>query len=182
MTIKQPSITARIGALFRGSNSDLGKLRRQIAKLKDERAIIIESRLPKEEALARLLQFVDAEADSFDGYGRFINAASTHDADPGSIEGFELWQGARAPDAGPILCWLLRDTIKEKLAETIRASDYPEGIPSNQRAVAIADIERQLFQLEREEEALICEAEEAGIEIERREDCDPRIVLEVMGL
>jgi len=56
-------------------------------------------------------------------------------------------------------------------------SDHAAGLPLQERASAIARIDRQLASLEVDEETEIRIAEARGLTIDRRPDCDPRLVL-----
>jgi len=165
----------KIRALFAGANSDLEQIRAEIGELKRQREEVINTSLPKAEALERLVEFVDSEADSFGAEYRFLNAAATPDAAPQDIGAFEIGRG----DTGPLLCWLFGETIKERLSELVEQTKYNEGIPAAEREAAAAEIDRRLLALETEEEEIITSAETAGMDIPRRGDCDPRIVLEV---
>lgn len=167
--------TNRLAGVINTLANDIKKLRQQINDLKHQRDEIINHRLPKSEALARLVEFVDSEAESFDAWHRFGNAAATVDAWPHDIKGFEIARG----DIGPLLCWLLGDTIKRRLTGLMEQSNYIEGLPAAEREVAVSKIKSQILDLERTEEAIIIEAEEAGFSIQRRTDFDPAVVLEV---
>lgn len=52
-----------------------------------------------------------------------------------------------------------------------------EAMPRDQRAARIAEVEAELLDLETTEEAMIRQAERAGVEILRRANADPRAVL-----
>ena len=166
--------TNRLSRLIGDVSSEIKQIRLQIADLKQQRDDILTHRVPKPEALARLLEFVDSEAESFDAWYRFGNAVATPDARQHDINGFEIMRG----DSGPLLCWLLGDTIKQRLSRLIEQSDYIEGLPAAERESAVSRIEYQIIDLERSEEAIIAEAEEAGFGIQRRPDFDPAVVLE----
>lgn len=172
---QKTTIGAHITALFGSTTGDLAKLRNQITELKQQRDHVASGRLTKAETIQRLAEFVDNEAAGFDARHRFANAASTSGATPIDITGFQVWKG----DAGPLLCWLLGDAIKHRLAELVEESNLPEGLPADKRPAAIKELEARINALEVEEEAIITDAEAAGMDIPRREDCDPRVVLEV---
>ena len=48
-----------------------------------------------------------------------------------------------------------------------------------ERRERVAALDSEIHELEIQEEALVSEAEEVGLEIDRRVDADPRIVLEI---
>lgn len=175
--MSQQTLSGRINALFNSATRDLANLREQISDLKQQRDKIALGRLTKNETIQRLNEFVDNEAAGFDAKHRFANAAATSDATPRDITGFHVWQG----DAGPLLCWLLGDAIKFRFAELVEECGIPEGLPANKRAEAIRELDTRIYALEVAEEAVIMDAEAAGMTIPRREDCDPRVVLEVKG-
>lgn len=172
---QKTTLAGRITTLFSNTTGDLAKLRNQIADLKQQRDRVASGRLTKAETIQRLNEFVDNEAAGFNAKDRFANAASTSDATPSDITGFQVWKG----DAGPLLCWLLGDAIKHRLAELVEESNFPEGLSADKRPAAIKGLEARIYALEVEEEAIITDAEAAGMDIPRREDCDPRVVLEV---
>jgi len=172
---QKKTLAGRIGAIFSSTTGYLANLRDNIDNLKQQRDQIVNGRLTKAETIKRLNEFVDDEAASFDANYRFANAASTHDATPRDITGFQIFGN----DAGPLLCWLLGDAIKHRLSEMVEESNLSEGITASKRQEVIAEIEARIYSLEVEEETIITDAEEAGMEIPRREGCDPRVVLEV---
>lgn len=66
-----------------------------------------------------------------------------------------------------------------KMAVAELTSQYKgrEAMPRDQRAARIAEVEAELLDLETTEEAMIRQAERAGLEILRRANADPRAVL-----
>lgn len=81
-------------------------------------------------------------------------------------------------DLGPVLSLVVGP---ERLAAVLAVylESRPDGITATERAAQIAEIEAQLLELERAEEALIEASEAAGLPIARRGDADPRAVLGV---
>ncbi len=55
----------------------------------------------------------------------------------------------------------------------------PQGISSSARAKGLEKLDRQIRGLELEEEALFCKLEAGGVDVHRRADVSPEIVLEV---
>jgi len=81
-------------------------------------------------------------------------------------------------DLGPVLAWVLGpDRLAAALAPSLERFD--DGPTAADRATQLAEIDRQLLELERAEERLIVGLEQAGTPIVRRGDADPRAVLEV---
>ena len=75
------------------------------------------------------------------------------------------------------LCWLLRDTLLERIDAIVQATDYPEGLPSTERPARRAELEAQLEQLEAREEVAIRALEAEGRQIPRRQEARPELVL-----
>ncbi len=69
------------------------------------------------------------------------------------------------------------DTLRERLAAELGRLDYQPGPPAAERLALLESLEQQLRELELREEALIVQAEESGLSIDRREGCSPEIVL-----
>jgi outer membrane murein-binding lipoprotein Lpp len=77
---------------------------------------------------------------------------------------------------GPAAVLLLgAEVVAERLLAGI--DEVPEGVDTDERLTRIAEIGAELDRLEAEEEALICAAEAEGIEVLRRPDARPEIVL-----
>jgi hypothetical protein len=82
---------------------------------------------------------------------------------------------APSGSASALLCWLFRDQIVELC--TARLEQVAGGITAADRAARIAELERQLFQLEHDEEQLIEAAVAAGLEVHRRPHASPYALL-----
>lgn len=79
-------------------------------------------------------------------------------------------------DLGPVLaCLYSVDQLREFLLAGIE--EIPEGLDAADKAQRLQEIEAELLDLEREEEALIVESENDGQPIQRRRDARPEIVL-----
>lgn len=68
----------------------------------------------------------------------------------------------------------LRSIMKQSIVPYVGG-----GITAEDRESRIAELEKQLYELEVEEEQLISKLEDDGVEIYRRHDIDPSIVLGV---
>jgi hypothetical protein len=78
---------------------------------------------------------------------------------------------------GILHAWIDPAGLTKKL--TTLARPHATGtVPMAERPQLQADLERRLFEAETAEEALVVQAEAAGLEIFRRPDIDPAIVLE----
>jgi hypothetical protein len=79
-----------------------------------------------------------------------------------------------------MLCWLMPDTVIARLDEALEAMPRnDDALPVAERAAKLAEIERQIFQLELQEETLISAAAKDGTVVARRPDQSPASVLEV---
>ncbi|MGY4158282.1 hypothetical protein ACVINW_004124 [Bradyrhizobium sp. USDA 4461] len=77
----------------------------------------------------------------------------------------------QVPDVIGLLCWLLRDTLVEKVSELIDAnSDDAAALPANEREKQLAQIESDKLITERKEVALVQAARAAGDAVEHRND------------
>jgi hypothetical protein len=78
-----------------------------------------------------------------------------------------------------VLCAIAGDGMRAVLRDAIGAylAPHPPGLPLAERELRAAEIDEEIFALEWEEERLIEQAEEAGMEIEGRGDADPRAIL-----
>jgi len=82
----------------------------------------------------------------------------------------------------PLLVWLFRDEIKERLGKLIDAAPQKGALTDAERVRRFEEIAAKRFELERHEEAIISAAEAAGQIIARRRDADPRAILEIVEL
>lgn len=79
-------------------------------------------------------------------------------------------------DLGPLMVAMIgADKVASVLLADLAA--VPEGLPSAERDARLKAIAAELFELEVEEERLICETEAEGAPIQRRGDARPEIVL-----
>lgn len=153
--------------------TELGKIRKTILAIQDERNWIETSRPSKEELISRFNRQVDDLAENSQVIKHMFAEMNPFHERVGLING-----GINGVDLGPILCGLLGDEIKQKMADKIAALDYEAGPPLSERQKLLAQNADQLLQLEIAEEELICEAEQRGWLIERRPDVRPEIFLE----
>lgn len=166
-----------------GFHHDLQDLRARIAEAVDEIAWIESAPLPKDEIAERLAAAVDREAARFEAghRGQLIH---------GDIDGVLIassvnvinapggtGSGVGTLDVGPMLCWLLPDHVKARLATAVDALDFESGPPLDQRPGLSADAQQRKHAMEVEEECMTCEGEEAGLDVPRRADADPAVIL-----
>lgn len=120
----------------------------------------------QDEALARLDEWIASVSNTsiaVNFAGRFTSPVFRM---PASVVPPELLSAA--------MCGPLRDMVAEKISEEYGTSD---GLSAADRARRIEQMTRQLLELELAEEAIIRKAEDAGIDVLRRMDADPRAVL-----
>jgi hypothetical protein len=177
---------AKAVAQFR---ADVEGIRQQIYALKEDLDWLQDGPLAKEDAIAHMETYIDSLADGYDAqyglsgavYGRGTADLERMLAMPGRISA-----GAQAiggvvigmVDVGAkhLLAFLFGDILKTRFREALEKRDN-WGPPKDKRAEMVCDTKARLHALEVEEEALIEAAEEAGVEIVRRDDCDPAVVL-----
>ncbi|TYB81765.1 hypothetical protein [Maritimibacter fusiformis] len=166
----------------------LGEIRSRIDELRDQRDAIESRPLP----LASVEREVDAWLDTTVAnavtalpVNRFATPKERRRGEPDFELPLPLRHGANTPDAGPavgILLGLLVATNREafKMILLGRLGDYyenREGIEPSAAADLISEIDNEIWSLEHDEEFLIRDAEAAGLELQRRPDANPEIVL-----
>lgn len=77
--------------------------------------------------------------------------------------------------------WLDKERLLGALVRELEdtATDGPDAMSEADKSARLAELEAELFELERDEEAFVCEALERGLDIERRVHADPRAVMSV---
>ena len=153
----------------------LAKLRAEIVQLGEERAKIEGASVPRDEALDLIERTISHNASRVGSTYGFLLRPGTSPAD------LDLVPNGQVASA---FCSFLPDLVREKLiAEVDRnLAERPSGLPTEERPAALAEIDAAIRKLGVEEEQIITEAEAAGIELDRREDADPAIVLGVTEL
>lgn len=76
-----------------------------------------------------------------------------------------------------ILASIFKEELKANLLEGLDSHEYEAGLPQRERPQRLSELKADLFELECREEALIEDADKRGIEILRRADADPVVVL-----
>ena len=165
--------------------TDLSRLREQIARIRHELSALDDDALPPAEWRERLLAWVDREAAAFDERARFelTSARVLYNGHQTEVTALDLTVRpgigddlARVSGAG-ILCWLMRDTLVAKIDAIVAETDYEFGLPLSERPARRRKLQEQLDRIEAEEEFLIRALETAGREIDRRPDARPELVL-----
>lgn len=164
----------------------VAEVREQIAAISEEIVFYESAPLPKSEIVERAAAAVDREA------AKFIAFAQVGDlVHRGEVAGLLELTGQTqviapgSPIAGinvkisPLLAWLFGSAIKDRLTAAIEQGeiDFAEGPPSAEKPELIRSARARLHALGVEEEGLIEQAEAVSIEIARRPDVDPAVVL-----
>jgi hypothetical protein len=149
--------------------------------------------LPIDDAIARLVADVDAHAEALD-FGAIVklrpqlrSQAWSSSERPDAQGHLELPTRQVAMDGGRLIeldqshgliCWLMRDALiergKEELAKLYAGR---AGLSIEERAARIAELDAEILDAERAEEAFIRLAEAAGTNIRRRPLANPLAVL-----
>ena len=173
---------------FEYLNKNVSNKREKIAELQKEKQVLQTALLSKQEVMHNIDSFVGTNFDSFLGDINLSNITNP-DGRPGdfnlnvfgplvgqSING--VLSGSSKIDLAPALCFLMGDQIKEKLKGLVGEMSVGFGPSMSEREKLIDEIDAKIYKLEIEEEKIIMEADTQGFEIFRREDCDPKVVLE----
>lgn len=181
MTIAE-KFTAGAAALQR----EVDEIRQQIAATRDEVDWIENAPLDREEVKQRVAAAVTRAGAAF-----LENARLGDVVHRGEIAELLEIQGranliSDAAIAGldiklaPLLCWLMPDPVTQRICAAIDGGEiaFESGPPTAERPALIEAARERLFSLECDEEQLISDAEEAGIEIGRRADASPEVILD----
>lgn len=179
------SITSTLQKVSATLDRDLTDLRQRVQETKDEIEWIGSAPPLKDEAIKRVDAAVDCAASKFDfsgsardlldgnGIGDLLKVTSN--AQVVVDDGFGVAKVSQ--DLGPMLAWLLTDALKMRLCTAIEELNYEAGPPADERPALLAGARERLHSLEAEEENLISDAENAGMDVQRRADADPAIIL-----
>ena len=153
----------------------LAEIRVQIADLKHSLETSKTASLPLVDVEASINATVDTWASKFDAdwLGRcFVS--------PEAIMTPESFVNACSGEEGKlaiILAWHDSAGLKKKLIDAARPYAAGKGMAQQDRPAFLRKQEAQLFKLETEEEVLVCQLEADGLEVFRRPDADPAIIL-----
>jgi len=88
-------------------------------------------------------------------------------------------QAMSAPSgsASRLMAWVHRDALLKRLLAEIK--DEEGSISSEERPQRVRQTEQHLLALEISEEKLVCHAIAAGLEVHRRPDCSPWVLLDL---
>ncbi|RKQ73487.1 hypothetical protein [Oceanibaculum indicum] len=158
----------------------LAALRDRITDIKSEIAMVEQAAPSLEEVEAKIDQWIAQRASNWDCLGRTFATATgtgpTVDYDP--FRASDVHEVNRLPLA---LCALVPERIKAAMMGDARAAldVAPMQLTAPERHEKLQQLRSDLFAMEVDEERMICDAEEAGLDVDRRPDADPRAVLAV---
>ena len=174
------SAVARMTKATTDLRSEIDRIRGEIRKLNRERENVLAAPLPLKEAEERLGAWIDQQTDLAALPFRLAAFTEPEPAKERPLHVDETGGRGGGVDLAPVLAALFGDTIKERLAAALKTMpDYEPGLPLAERPKKAAELDNQILELERQEEAIITQAETNGIRIARRPDADPRAVLGV---
>lgn len=169
----------------------LSSIRQQIAECDDECDWLRSVPLPLEDALGNIDRFIKKNSavsgiDQFFYDRELIGRPFTVTGKPSVASGLHVVNGVvvgsilHEVDVSSIFCGLFPELVKTALVELV-TQEYEKieaGPPRAERSGLIRDTKQRRHALEVEEELLISQAEEAGLNgFYRRSDCNPEIVL-----
>jgi hypothetical protein len=153
----------------------LARIRDQITGIKSHRQAVASAALPKSAMKAAAKRYVDEMAAR--GRPRVTGDGSGFKATFGDTRSF-VPQGVRA--AAELLCWMDGPAVLKRLEAEIDALPTPaNAMDPDERESRLADLTADLERLERDEESLIEQAADDGIEVLRRAEANPAAVLGV---
>jgi hypothetical protein len=160
--------------------AQIDEVRAELEKHQDRHIFLVEENIEVSEIEERLCNFIDGQEKGTSRLDTLIGYASQPNEGAGFLHDAKAFQTTifnNTAEMGPLLCSLFGTEIKAKLKKMLKAKKFPDAVPRNEAKIQIDELEKTIHDLGRKEESLICEAEEAGFDIPRRIDCDPKIVL-----
>ena len=174
MSLKS-KITDTLAQLLGGVKSTVDETRTSLADLKAQRQAIAIAMPPQAEAEAFVDRFVDEVAAKRPFEPSWL--ASPNAQTFGLMQ--TLLESDRQLGQAPLFFMLMGDTIRAALKAEV-AKFYQgktPGLSAAERAAKLDQLDAEIFEREVEEEKLISEAEDAGLQVDRRPDADPVAVL-----
>lgn len=170
------------------THQEIAKLRADIEQCRDEINWLIEAPITKGELKSRAKECCKTLADKFDAprhmgslanpsAGLFEMQAMFRTSARVFIPGKLDVTSADSEDVGPMLAWVMGETLVQRMHADIDCLDYRPGPPMAERPARLGELRATLRKLEQQEEALISRGEETGVFIPRRDDADPAVIL-----
>lgn len=151
-----------------------------IGNIKAEIDWLAGSPIPPDDLRKRVKAHVDMQAGAY-----LANAPLMSIPAPGSgveaVRNFLNYSvsevGHGRPLVSEFMCFAMGDALVEKICAAVEANGVACGPALADRRTSLEKLKKELFDLECREEDLICQAEQIGLDIARREDADPMAVL-----
>jgi hypothetical protein len=173
----------------------LKESRGQRESLVAQKLAVLKKQLPLAQAVAQLTADVDRRATPPDLCSVMKLQATTTDHVTSTVartltaQGHVKWPATQdyfdgrvvdLDNATGLVCWLFRDAIIARgTAELQKSYAGEKGISEAERSSLIADLDAQILEEERREEAFIRLAEDAGLTVYRRPLANPLAVLQI---
>jgi hypothetical protein len=166
-THNTPRVEALRGTIARLASEENDNLRWKLSR--DETASALEASFDHADARAKQVAGIDA--------ARLMTGARGHSALL-ALQGHhgQRYDDSTLRDVFALICAALGRKALRALYQPALAA-LPAGLDKDAKAARLAEIATDLDRLEAEEERLICEAAEQGIDVQRRPDARPEIVL-----
>jgi hypothetical protein len=164
----------------KASLDGIESLRLAIANIKAEIDWLITSPIPHDSLRERVKSHIDNMAQAYVVMAPLMSIPA-----PGSgIEATKNFLNYGISEAmfgrsmtSELMCFVMGDTLVEKICAAVDANGLACGPALPERKANIDKLKQELLDLECREEDLICQAEDVGFYIARREDADPAAVL-----
>ncbi len=158
------------------SLANLQKLRSKLLDIRREIADLENQALTSAEVSANISATVDKWENLFESGHVGINVANL------DFWGTDLLAVATFGDTPvektiSLLAWLNPDMLKQKLNEAAKPFASVGGLSREQRQDRIKALESEKHDIEVAEEEMVCQLESDGLEVFRRPDADPAIIL-----
>lgn len=155
--------------------SDLSKIRTKIATTKSQLLDLDREPIAPGDVADRVDLVIQHLAGRFDA-AWVGSALSFPELDPSNRDDILAEACTGGPSPGVLLAWLFPDLLRERLTELV--IEHADGtVPLADRPAERQRLEQDLYSLEVQEENLVVACEESGLEVFRRPDADPSIIL-----
>lgn len=180
------NFTNHIRRALSSAHSDIAALRTAIEDTKTALEDAEAAPMPMEDALARF-DVVMAERRKAAAEAAGVYALASRTSHPGAFKPVLLWESNQHQNETVIAGALfdiapdvMRENVRKRLEDFYATSSVP-AMTDAERNKCLKELRAKLRDLEKREEAIILQAEEAGLGIERRSDIDPAVFLEIEG-
>lgn len=170
------TVSAQLAEVFDAPRRQLEILRSEISTKFSEIETIKNADVPIEVARDRFRDYIDSKTTSTWFEMQVRGFWRARQDTPPSLFPVTNGESERA-DVDRVICDLLRDMLIQRF-ETVASQQIDPGLPLEERPKVINQLQAELDELERQEEALIVECGGAGLNIERRDNIRPEIYLE----